>query len=445
MANKSFTRMESICLEDEIDFLSAVFFQELQISNENTDKNEKILYLNLEPSTADDKTKQFVFVKLRVIIPIDYPNVSPIWSTLISRGLNDDILNNLLTEARQVSEGKIGHSMLYEVIEHLKVFITQQNKPSEACCVCMCEFDLDQEYTKTNCFHFFHLSCFSSYVQVELESIHCIETEDQISGLKKEKLNLECPVCREVITNDSQCLYDIKEINPLSFFDSRTELFTPNREMLEQQAKRKELYERQLAVGGIIDLKEEATKFDMDSYWRPPTPEINTELEPIEVLQTELVEDKPSKEGDLVFSVIQVTEPEKEITTESNQLPPETNNKQTTPKRYNPRHKQQQKEYYPNHKYYNRKERDGYNQRDYYDYNYYNDYREDYRESYGNYRWESNQSDYNYSYDYRQEPRQSYRNERDRYNQHDYNDYKQESRPKQHNSKSEKPHYQSRY
>ena len=206
MADKSYTRMESTCLEDEIDFLSAVFFEELQISDINTDKNEKIIYLNLEPSTADDKTKQFVFVKLRVIIPIDYPNVPPNWSTLISRGLSDEILNRLLTEAKQVSEGKVGHSMLYEVIEHLKVFLTQQNKPSEACCVCMCEFDLDQEYTKTNCFHFFHLSCFSSYVRVELECIHCKETEHQIAGLKKEKLNLECPVCREVIPNDSQCL-----------------------------------------------------------------------------------------------------------------------------------------------------------------------------------------------------------------------------------------------
>ena len=81
---------------------------------------------------------------------------------------------------------------------------------------------------------------------------------------------------------------DIKETDPHIFFDSQTTVFMPNQEMREQQAKRKELYERQLAAGGIIDLEEEATKFDMDSYWRPPSPENNTELESIEVLQSEI-------------------------------------------------------------------------------------------------------------------------------------------------------------
>ena len=445
-ANKSFTRMESTCLEDEIDFLSAVFFEELQISNENTEKNEKILFLNLEPSTADDKTRQFVFVKLKVVIPIDYPTVSPIWTTLNSRGLNDEILNNLITEAKLLSEGKLGHSMLYEVIEHLKVFLTQQNTPSEACCVCMCEFDLDQGYTKTNCFHFFHLSCFASYVQIELASIHSIETEDKIAGLKKDKLNLECPICRKVIPDNSQCIEDIKGTDPFHFFESESAVFIPNPEMREQQAKRRELYEKQLAVGGIIDLKEEAAKFDMDTEWRPATPENNTEFKPEN--NTEFVEEKPDIE-DLVFSAIQKQEQEKEIFLENNELPPESTTTTTTtmqesPKRTNPKHKQQNKEYNPKQKSYNRKERDYYYQRDY---NGYYDYRQYPQESYSNYRGKSNQTDYNY--DYRQEPRQSYRNECDRYNQPDYNyysDYRQEPRSKQQDSRGRgKPYSQYKY
>ena len=41
MANKSFSRMERTCLKDEMDFLSAVFFEELQISDEKTPKMRK--------------------------------------------------------------------------------------------------------------------------------------------------------------------------------------------------------------------------------------------------------------------------------------------------------------------------------------------------------------------------------------------------------------------
>ena len=90
----------------EIDFLSTVFFEELQISNENTPQNAKVIFLNFEPSTADDKTKQFVFVKLKVVIPTDYSTVATIWSAVNSRGLSDELLDNLLTEARLISECK---------------------------------------------------------------------------------------------------------------------------------------------------------------------------------------------------------------------------------------------------------------------------------------------------------------------------------------------------
>ena len=431
MANKSFNRMESTCLEDEIDFLSAVFFEELQISEENTDKNEKILFLNLEPSTADDKTKQFVFVKLKVIVPIDYPNVSPIWSTLNSRGLSDEILNSLLTEARFVSQGKVGHSMLYEVIEHLKVFLTQQNRPSEACCVCMCEFDLDQEYTKTNCFHFFHLSCFSSFVSLELQSIHSKETEEQVAGLKKEKFNLECPVCRLVIPNDSQCIEDIQEINPMSFFNSQNEVFIPSLEMREQQEMWKGMYARQQAAGGIIDLKEEAAKFDMDSDWKPPTPEDGTGTETIEVSEPELIVDKPNSGSELVFSACQES---KDISIECKHIPSVPIEQQTTtihssPKRITPKDKQQQQpqqqqgEYVSRSKYYNRRERGEY-------------------ENYSNYRGKSNQTYYEYyDYDseYKQHSRQAYRGERGGYytGQHD-------ARPQDSRGKA-RSYYQSRY
>ncbi|KAI6647256.1 E3 ubiquitin-protein ligase RNF25 [Oopsacas minuta] len=335
MADKPFTRMESTCLEDEIDFLSAVFFEELQISDVNTPQNEKILFLNLEPSTADDKTKQFVFVKLKVVIPIDYPAVSPIWSTVNSRGLSDEILNNLLAEARQVSETKIGHSMLYEVIEQLKVYLTEQNKPSEACCVCMCEFDAENEYTKTNCFHYLHLACFASYVQIELERIREVEMEDQVAGLKKNGMQLECPVCREIISADSQCMEDIKEIHPDSFFNSQASVpvFKLTKTMRDEQAKRAELFQKQMAAGGIIDLKEEAARFDMDTAWRPPSPE---KVEEPEIDQPEEIAKTPVNDAPFIFTEIKDEEKVQPIDPQHEAIKQTTANtktKQTSPKK----------------------------------------------------------------------------------------------------------------
>ena len=330
MANRSFSRMESTCLEDEIDFLSAVFFEELQISDENTPQNEKVIFLNLEPSTADDKTKQFVFVKLKVVIPTDYPSVSPIWTAVNTRGLSDELLNNLLMEARLISESKIGHSMLYEVIEQLKVYLTEQNKPYEACCVCMCEFDTDHGYTKTDCFHFFHLECFASYVEIEFKRIRELETEIQVAGAKREKSQLECPVCRKVLTADSQCMEDVRGIDSRSFFTTRSSspVFKPTREMMEQQAMRAELFQRQKAAGGIIDLKEEAARFDMDSNWRPPTPDREVEAE---IVTTEVMESKNVDEEMLVFSKIETEEVGKEIDTQAlSETSKQTNTTTTT-------------------------------------------------------------------------------------------------------------------
>ena len=411
--------MESTCLEDEIDFLSAVFYEELQISDENTSQNEKIIFLNLEPSTADDKTKQFVFVKLKVVIPTDYPSVSPIWSAINSRGLNDELLNNLLTEARLISENKIGHSMLYEVIEQLKVYLTEQNKPSEACCVCMCEFDTDHQYTKTDCFHFFHLACFASYVEIEFERIRELETEVQVVGAKKDKLRLECPVCREVLSADSQCMEDVKGVDSRSFFSIRSSspVFKPTREMIEQQAKRAELFQRQKAAGGIIDLKEEAAKFDMDSNWRPPTPDkvVETEIVPTEKIESETV---IVDEEMLVFSKIETDEVDKRVDTQPltetiKQTTNTTTTGHTSPRRVYVRDQQ------------NYKQHSGYRR----DNNSYNGYRDKQR---GGGRQERDRG-------YRQDNRPSYQQERDK--EYSYNDYKPRYREYRGGNRSYKDEY----
>ena len=289
MTDKSFVRMESTCLEDELDSLNAVFFEELQISDENTKEDEKLLHLNLEPSTADDKTKQFVFVKLKVLIPAKYPLVPPSWTIVNSRGLSDELLAGMLSEAKQVSEMKTGHSMLYEVIEHLKVYITEQNKPSESCCVCMSDFEEVSErdpvksYTKTDCFHYFHLACFACYTQSELDNMRQSRSEENVAGLKQKEMELECPVCRKVIASESQCLEDIREISPEYFYQHQTEtaVYKPDQKMLEEQARRAALIGKQRLSGGIIDLDQEATKFDVDTAWRPPTPpgsKVQTEI-----------------------------------------------------------------------------------------------------------------------------------------------------------------------
>ena len=187
-------------------------------------------------------------------------------------------------------------------------------------------------------------------------------------------------------------------IDGRSFFTARSSLpvFEPTKEMIEEQTKRAELFQRQKTAGGIIDLKEEAARFDMDSNWRPPSPDRVGETE---IIATEKIESESTTvdEEILVLSKIETEEIDKKIVTQpfpetSKQTTNTTTTEQTSPKKVYVRDKQ-----------YSGYRRDNYN---------YNGYRDKPR---GGYRQERDRG-------YRQYNRPSQQQERDK--ECGYNEFK---------------------
>jgi len=72
---------------------------------------------NVLPSTAADEEQQFVTVTLTVDLPTGYPDVSPVVRLRNPRGLDDDLLVKIMTEAKVKCEEFIGQPVIYELIE----------------------------------------------------------------------------------------------------------------------------------------------------------------------------------------------------------------------------------------------------------------------------------------------------------------------------------------
>jgi E3 ubiquitin-protein ligase RNF25 len=69
------------------------------------------------PSTAADEEQQFVTVTLSVDLPSGYPDVSPVLRLRNPRGLDDDLLAKIMTEAKAKCEDYVGQPVIYELIE----------------------------------------------------------------------------------------------------------------------------------------------------------------------------------------------------------------------------------------------------------------------------------------------------------------------------------------
>jgi RWD domain len=76
------------------------------------------------PSTAADEEQQFVTVTLNVELPPGYPDVSPLIRLRNPRGLDDDLLAKIMTEAKAKCDDYIGQPVIYELIEVKIIFLS---------------------------------------------------------------------------------------------------------------------------------------------------------------------------------------------------------------------------------------------------------------------------------------------------------------------------------
>ncbi|XP_053551128.1 E3 ubiquitin-protein ligase RNF25 [Bombina bombina] len=222
-------------LLQELQVVESIYLDELVVSH----GERLVLSITLHPATGHDANSQYVRLTLQLLIPPQYPAVAPDISVSNPRGLCDEQIDTICSTLRTLAEQGLGTPMLYELIETGKELLTASNIPKGHCVICLYDFQEGDSLTKTQCFHHFHSYCLGRYV----------------AHSKEQNLIVFCPVCRETLTCDFSKLQAASP--PLHSM----ELYIPDGRRLQDEEILRQIYERQLANGGIIDLEAEKNRY----------------------------------------------------------------------------------------------------------------------------------------------------------------------------------------
>ncbi|XP_056410629.1 E3 ubiquitin-protein ligase RNF25 isoform X2 [Hyla sarda] len=196
-----------------------------------------------------------------------YPGEAPEISVTNPRGLGDDQIESIISALRTTALQSVGSPILYALIEKGKELLTASNLPRGHCVICLYGFQEDDGLTKTQCFHHFHSYCLGRYVQ------HCLES----SGREEP---VECPVCREGLN------FDFKKLQAAAPPQQPEELFVPDSLTLQRDKELRQVYERQRAKGGIIDLEAEKNRFFISIQETPASDHAAQQTHPASAEQT---------------------------------------------------------------------------------------------------------------------------------------------------------------
>ncbi|KAG1693756.1 E3 ubiquitin-protein ligase RNF25 [Nymphon striatum] len=228
---------------EELEAIMAIYIDEVTVDEEPD--GTKNVQLVLHPATAENVDQQYVCITLILKLSKEYPNEIPEIVIRNPRGLSDEELYTLKKDLMKKAEENQGNEMLYQLIELGKEYLTTGNCPSCECTICLYNFLEADVFLKTECYHYFHSYCLARYAEKPNDCPGSVKT-------------ILCPVCRVEITyqipqNKDEFPPPVEEIN-----DS----CDVNNSMLKEQQKiLSEIYEKQKANGGIIDLEQEKTKF----------------------------------------------------------------------------------------------------------------------------------------------------------------------------------------
>ncbi|XP_073502389.1 E3 ubiquitin-protein ligase RNF25 [Phyllobates terribilis] len=253
-----------VSLSQELEVLQSIYLHELDVSQ---DSDGLLLRITLHPTTADDPDTQYVRLTLELLLPPLYPGEPPEISVTNPRGLCDEQIDGFISILRTTALQSVGCPVLYTLIEKGKEMLTASNLPRGHCVICLYEFQDDDCLTKTRCFHHFHSFCLGRYAK------HCRDNgqgEDPVV----------CPVCRVSLT----C--DFNKLQSAAPPQQAEELYIPDSLTLQREKELRQVYERQLANGGIIDLEAEKNRFFISIQ--------ETSSSEHEVLQTDPVSSHPT-------------------------------------------------------------------------------------------------------------------------------------------------------
>jgi len=124
----------------------------------------------LFPATGDDEESRYVTLTLEISLCKNYPMVPPQIVFRNPRGLNDDMLDDLMKAMKEKCEESIGSQMIYELIDMGKEFLTRNNRPASECPICLLSFTEFDVFYRSDCFHHFHSYCLGHYLKNILDA-----------------------------------------------------------------------------------------------------------------------------------------------------------------------------------------------------------------------------------------------------------------------------------
>ncbi|XP_044749639.1 E3 ubiquitin-protein ligase RNF25 [Coccinella septempunctata] len=242
-------------VREEIEALEAIFMDDISINYDEKGVPDGIK-MTIFPSTANDTEKQYVCVTLEVSLPESYPDCEPKIMLKNPRGLDDSVFDNIHSALKAKCLEYSGQPVIYELIELVRENLTESNVPTCQCAVCLYGFCDGDDFTKTQCFHYFHSFCLAEHLSITEK--HFKEEQDKLPSWQRTDKGFQavCPVCREAINCDVDDLK--KAAAPKQLEDAQN--FSVSNELRILQAKMRELFSYQKSRGGIINIQEEENK-----------------------------------------------------------------------------------------------------------------------------------------------------------------------------------------
>ena len=244
-------------MTDEIEALRAILLDSELNIKENDRGEPECIETVLFPSTGEDSQSQYVCVTLIVQLPVGYPDVSPTISLRNPRGLDEETVRLMQSDAETKCNDFIGQPVMFELIELIREHLTRSNLPTDQCAICLYGFREGDEFTKTECYHYFHSHCLAAHVAAAERYYR--EEQAKLPQWQQDatnKFQAICPVCRESINCDVESLWSAP---PPIDVEAATD-FSVTAELRELQKQMATLFLRQQQRGGIIDLEAEGVK-----------------------------------------------------------------------------------------------------------------------------------------------------------------------------------------
>lgn len=125
---------------------------------------------------------------------------------MVFSGLSEDQVKELLQILQDRVDEYPNMPILYELMDCCKEYLSEHNRPTCPCSICLYHIVQEDSFVKTPCFHYFHSRCFGRYLS-DFKPISD-EFEDDFSvGPRRKKPDkfensLPCPVCREDLIKD---------------------------------------------------------------------------------------------------------------------------------------------------------------------------------------------------------------------------------------------------